>query len=588
MTRNDEVADRLEELADLLEAQDVEYKPRAYRTAADNLRASADSVSELVEEGPGAVREIEGVGEAIGEKIVEYVETGSIEELESQRAALPVDMAALTRVEGIGPKTVKSLFEARDIRTLDDLEAAAEAGEIRDITGFGKKTEQNILDNIDFAREAGKRSLLGQARPIGEEIREFLSEKPEVESIALAGSLRRWRPTIGDVDVLVGTADPEAVTETVTDWNRVDSVMESGETKTTLRMGGMQVDLRLVDAGEFGSALVYFTGSKDHNIALRNRAIDEGMKVNEYGVFEVTDAERADPDTRAGDRIAGETEDEVYDALELPWIPPELRENRGEIDAAADDELPDLLEEGDLRGDLHAHTTWSDGEYSIEEMVEGANEYDHDYVVISDHAEGPGVFGDSGLSDDEIREQIEAIETIDADAPITVLSGIEANIAADGSIRDTDPELLADLDVVIASPHADLGDGEDRTDRLVSAIEHPDVNVLGHPSGRLLNQRPGMEFDPEAIGRAAAENGVALEINANPNRLDLWGSAVKTAIDAGAAIAINTDAHAPADFAHQRYGVHTARRGWASAADVVNTRDVTGLQDFLSTAENDH
>ncbi|MFW5922033.1 MAG: DNA polymerase/3'-5' exonuclease PolX [Halodesulfurarchaeum sp.] len=581
MTSNDEVADRLDELADLLEAQDIEYKPRAYRTAADNVRSAADSVSDLAAEGLESVQEIDGVGEAIGEKIIEYVETGSIEELEAQRAALPVDMAALTRVEGVGPKTVGTLHEALGIRTLSDLEAAAEAGEIRTVSGFGAKTEQNILDNVDFARQAGNRSLLGQARPIGEEIRNFLADRPGVDSVALAGSLRRWRPTIGDVDVLVGTAEPEAVTETVAEWDRVEAVIESGTTKTSLRVAGMQVDLRLVDPAEFGSALVYFTGSKDHNIALRNRAIEDGLKVNEYGVFEVTDAERADPDTRAGDRIAGETESGVYDVLGLPPIAPELRENRGEIEAAAAGELPDLLEADELLGDLHVHTNWSDGDYSIEEMVEGAYEYGHEYVVISDHAEGPGVFGDSGLSEADISAQLEAVESVASEAPIEVLSGIEANIAPDGSIENTDDDLLAELDVVIASPHADIGDGEDRTDRLIAAIEHPHVNVLGHPSGRLLNQRPAMEFDPGAIGRAAAANGVALEVNANPHRLDLWGSAVKAAIDAGASIAINTDAHAPDEFAYQRYGVHTARRGWASPADVVNTRDVASLRDFL-------
>ncbi|MFW6004113.1 MAG: helix-hairpin-helix domain-containing protein [Halodesulfurarchaeum sp.] len=581
MTSNDEVADRLDELADLLEAQDIEYKPRAYRTAADNVRSAADSVSDLAAEGLESVQEIDGVGEAIGEKIIEYVETGSIEELEAQRAALPVDMAALTRVEGVGPKTVGTLHEALGIRTLSDLEAAAEAGEIRTVSGFGAKTEQNILDNVDFARQAGNRSLLGQARPIGEEIRDFLADRPGVDSVALAGSLRRWRPTIGDVDVLVGTAEPEAVTETVAEWDRVEAVIESGTTKTSLRVAGMQVDLRLVDPAEFGSALVYFTGSKDHNIALRNRAIEDGLKVNEYGVFEVTDAERADPDTRAGDRIAGETESGVYDVLGLPPIAPELRENRGEIEAAAAGELPDLLEADELLGDLHVHTNWSDGDYSIEEMVEGAYEYGHEYVVISDHAEGPGVFGDSGLSEADISAQLEAVESVASEAPIEVLSGIEANIAPNGSIENTDDDLLAELDVVIASPHADIGDGEDRTDRLIAAIEHPHVNVLGHPSGRLLNQRPAMEFDPGAIGRAAAANGVALEVNANPHRLDLWGSAVKAAIDAGASIAINTDAHAPDEFAYQRYGVHTARRGWASPADVVNTRDVASLRDFL-------
>jgi DNA polymerase (family 10) len=581
MTSNEEIAARLDELADLLEAQDVEYKPRAYRTAADNVRSTPDSVSDLVADGLEAVREIEGVGEAIGEKIVEYVETGAIEELETQRGALPVEMEALTRVEGVGPKTAGKLYEALGIQTLDDLEAAAEAGDIQKVSGFGAKTEQNILGNIEFARHAGQRSLLGNARAVGEEVIGFLAELDEVEAVELAGSLRRWRPTIGDVDVLVGTEAPTSVTETVTEWDEVTSVIESGSTKTSLRVSDMQVDLRLVEPTEFGAALVYFTGSRDHNIALRNRAIDSERKVNEYGVFEVTDAERADPDTRAGTRIAGETESGVYEALDLPWIPPELRENRGEIPAAAAGDLPDLVTETDLQGDLHTHTNWSDGDFSIEQMVEGAVEYGHDYLVISDHAEGPGVFGDSGLSDAAIREQIEVVQTVAADAQIGVLTGIEANISPDGTVADTDPNVLADLDVVIASPHADIGDGEDRTERLVRAIEHPEVDVLGHPSGRLLNQRPAMEFDPSKIGQAAAENGVALEINANPHRLDLWGSAVAAAIENGAMIAINTDAHDPREFAYQRFGVHTARRGWATAADILNTRDIDGLQQFL-------
>jgi DNA polymerase (family 10) len=581
MTSNEEIAARLDELADLLEAQDVEYKPRAYRTAADNVRSTPDSVRDLVADGLDAVREIEGVGEAIGEKIVEYVETGAIEELETQREALPVEMEALTRVEGVGPKTAGKLYEALGIQTLDDLEAAAEAGDIQKVSGFGAKTEQNILGNIEFARHAGQRSLLGNARAVGEEVIGFLAELDEVEAVELAGSLRRWRPTIGDVDVLVGTEAPTSVTETVTEWDEVTSVIESGSTKTSLRVSDMQVDIRLVDPAEFGAALVYFTGSRDHNIALRNRAIDSERKVNEYGVFEVTDAERADPDTRAGTRIAGETESGVYEALDLPWIPPELRENRGEIPAAAAGDLPDLVTETDLQGDLHTHTNWSDGDFSIEQMVEGAVEYGHDYLVISDHAEGPGVFGDSGLSDAAIREQIEVVQTVAADAQIGVLTGIEANISPDGTVADTDPNVLADLDVVIASPHADIGDGEDRTERLVRAIEHPEVDVLGHPSGRLLNQRPAMEFDPSKIGQAAAENGVALEINANPHRLDLWGSAVAAAIENGAMIAINTDAHDPREFAYQRFGVHTARRGWATAADILNTRDIDGLQQFL-------
>ncbi|MFC7249920.1 DNA polymerase/3'-5' exonuclease PolX [Halomicroarcula sp. GCM10025324] len=578
MSRNDEVATELEAFADLLDAQGVEYKPRTYRRAAENVRDHPAAVEDLAREGADAVGEIEGVGDAISAKIVEYVETGAIGELEDLREELPVDMTGLTAVEGVGPKTVGKLYEELGITTLDELEAAAEAGEIQDVKGFGAKTEQNILDNVDFAREAHERALLGEARPYGEEVRAFLDDVPAVERCALGGSLRRWRPTIGDVDVLVGSTDGDAVVDAFTDWGAGDTVIEAGETKASVRAGGVRVDLRVVVPEEFGAALQYFTGSKDHNVAVRNRAIDRGLKVNEYGVFDVSEVEEESDGQRAGERIAGETEAGVYEALEMAWMPPELRENRGEVAAAASGDLPDLLEEGEIRGDLHVHTDWSDGGYTVAEMVEGAAEFGHDYLAISDHATGPGMVGGVGVPDDELREQLEAVRAVAEDAPIDVFTGVEANIAEDGTISVAD-DLLADLDVVVASPHAALdGDG---TDRLVAAAEHPDVNIVGHPTGRFLNRRPGLDVDVERLAAAAAEHGTALEVNASPARLDLTGGAVKRAIEAGATIAINTDAHSPSNFEQVRYGVHTARRGWAEAADVLNTRDAQEVREFL-------
>ncbi|MFW5965215.1 MAG: DNA polymerase/3'-5' exonuclease PolX [Halodesulfurarchaeum sp.] len=581
MVKNDEVAARLEELADLLEAQDVEYKPRAYRDAAENVLGHAESIESLAAEGLDAVTTIEGVGEAIGEKLIEYVETGSIEALDEQRAALPVDMTALTRVEGVGPRTVGTLYEALGIRDLDDLEAAAEAGEIREVPGFGAKTEQNILERIPFARAAGERTLLEDGRTVGEAVRTFLDGIEGVDRVALAGSIRRFRPTIGDVDVLVATRAGEEVVDAVAEWDRIEDVIESGDTKTSLRIDGLGVDIRLVAPEEFGSALQYFTGSREHNVTLRNRAIDRELKINEYGVFEITADERAAADTRAGTRIAGETEDGVYGAVGLPWIPPELREDRGEIAAAAAGDLPDLLEPGDLCGDLHVHTDYSDGDASIEKMLEAAVEFGHDYVAITDHAAGPGVFGNSGLTDDQLRDQLEAVRSAAESVPVEVFTGVEANVDVDGTVLETDPELLAELDVVVASPHSNLGGDDDQTDRLLAAIEQPAVNVLGHPSGRLLNQRPAMEFDPVALGEAAAAHDVALEVNANPHRLDLWGRAVQVAVKAGATIVINTDAHAPTELSYQRFGLHTARRGWAEPADVLNAWPVADVRGFL-------
>ncbi|WP_335999701.1 DNA polymerase/3'-5' exonuclease PolX [Halorientalis halophila] len=578
MSRNAEVASLLEEFADLLEARDVEYKPRAYRRAAENVRASPAAIEHLATDGEDGVQEIEGVGDAIASKIVEYVETGGIEELDELRSQLPVDMAALTSVEGVGPKTVGTLYEELGIETLDDLEGAAEAGEIQAISGFGEKTEQNILEGIEFAREAHERELLGEARPYGDRVREHLAGVDAVGEVELAGSIRRWRPTIGDVDVLVGSDDPDAVIDGFTGWDAADTVIEAGTKKASLRVDDFRVDLRVVDPPEFGAALQYFTGSKDHNVALRNRAIDRDLKMNEYGIFDVSAVDDPDADQRAGERVGGATEAEMYEALDLPWMPPELRENRGEIDAAANGDLPDLLAESEVRGDLHTHTEWSDGGNTIREMAEAAAEFGHDYLAITDHATGPGMVGGVGLDDDELREQIDAIRAVDDEVAVDLFAGVEANIGADGSISVGD-DVLAELDLVVASPHAGLdGDG---TDRLVTAVEHPEVNVLGHPTGRMLNQRGGLDVDVERLAAAAADAGTALEVNSDPRRLDLDGARVKPAIEAGASIAIDTDAHQPGTFAYVRYGVHTARRGWAEAGDVINTRDADGLRDFL-------
>jgi DNA polymerase (family 10) len=576
MTDDAEIAGLLEEFADLLEARGVEYKPRAYRRAAENVRDYPGSVADLAAEGRNAVAEVEGVGDAISAKIVEYVETGTVEELEELREELPVGMDALTSVEGVGPKTVGTLYEALGVRTLDDLESAARAGEIREVEGFGTKTEENILDGIAFARRARGRSLLSEARPRGEAVREYLAGLAAVEECGLAGSIRRWRPTVGDVDVLAASEDGEAVVDAFTGWPEAGTVIEAGTGKASVRASGVRVDLRVVDPSEFGAALQYFTGSKDHNVRLRNRAIDRGLKMNEYGVFDVPEGAEGE---RAGERVAGETEASMYDALDLPWIPPELREGRGEVAAAAAGELPDPISLADVRGDLHVHTDWSDGTESVEAMVAGAAEFGHDYVAITDHATGPGMVGGVGLDDGRLPEQLSAVRDVAGEADIDVFAGVEANIGADGSVSVAD-DVLADLDLVVASPHAALdGDG---TDRLVAAAEHPHVDVIGHPTGRRLNQRAGLDVDVERLAAVAADHGTALEVNANPRRLDLRGAAVRTALGAGATVVVDTDAHRTTAYEFVRYGVHTARRGWAQRGDVLNTRDADGVREFLA------
>jgi DNA polymerase (family 10) len=622
MSRNAEVAARLEEYANYLDAKGVDYKPRAYRRAADNVRDYPEAIEDLAAEGQEAVEEIEGVGDAIAGKIVEYVETGEIEELEALREELPVKLGELLAVEGVGPKTIGDLYGALGIRTLDDLERAAEAGEIREVSGFGAKTEQNILENVEFARRSRERGLLGEAMPLGRAVRDYLAASDAVGRCDSCGSLRRWRETIGDVDVLCEATgvedaeDPEdalqAVVDEFTAWDRASDVIEAGSNKASVRASGERVDLRVVVPSEYGSALQYFTGSKEHNIRFRNHAIRQDKKVNEYGVFDVssealrasgsrtesgddvddpdagegTDGSRTSSDSsdgtqRAGERIAGETEAGMYEAVGLPWMPPELREDRGEIQAAVEGRLPDLVEEGEVRGDLHTHTTWSDGSYDVGQMVAGAAEFGHDYVAVSDHAEGPGMVGGVGLSDDELRDQMGEIRAVAEDAPTDVFAGVEANVDAAGDLSTGD-DVLADLDLVVASPHSALDQGGDAaTDRLVRAVEHPSVDVLGHPSGRLINQRAGLDFDVERVAEAAVDAGTALEVNANPHRLDLWGAAVQVAVEAGATVAVNTDAHSPGEYEYVTYGVHTARRGWAETGDVLNARDADGVREFL-------
>ncbi|WP_434522717.1 helix-hairpin-helix domain-containing protein [Halorubrum sp. AS12] len=594
MSRNDEVATRLEEFADLLEATGVEYKPTAYRRAAENVREHPAPIEGLAAEGEDAVAEIDRVGDAIAAKIVEYVETGGIEELDDLREELPVDMAGLTAVEGVGPKTVGSLYDALGITDLDELEAAAEAGEIQEVSGFGAKTEQNILDNVPFAREARERTRLGDARPVADDALAYLADLDSVKSAEVCGSIRRWKPTIGDVDLLVASEERDPIVEAFTDWDAADATIEAGTGKASVRADGTRVDLRIVDPDEFGAALQYFTGSRAHNVAVRNRAIDRGLKLNEYGLFDVSDIDEepsgdaaadddaADADsTRAGDRIAGEDEDEVYRALDMDPVPPELREDRGEVEAAAEGRLPFLVEPGDLRGDLHTHSDWSDGGFSITEMAAAADERGYDYHVVTDHATGPGMVGGVGLDESDIEEQAAAIAEAADEVDIPIFHGIEANIDADGGLS-TDDETLAALDLVVASPHAALGqDREEATERLIRAVEHPHVDILGHPTGRLINERPGLDPDIEAIAAAASSSGTAIEVNANPARLDADGEFVRAAVKAGAPIAVNTDAHAPRELDNARYGVHTARRGWAESSNVLNARSLNGLRSFV-------
>ena len=559
MTERDEIASVLEEFADRLEAKGVEYKPRAYRDAAESVReASPDELEEPTE--------IPDVGEAIAAKVEQFRETGQVEELEELREEMPVDIEALTRVEGVGPKTAGKLYEALGVTDLRELEEAARKGRVRNVSGFGEKTEQNILEGIEFARQSERRTPLGESLPRARELVERVEEVVGVERAVAAGSVRRGKETTGDIDIVVVSTDREATANAVTEWEV--EVIQRGDRKTSFRRDGEEVDLHLVKKEEFGSALQYFTGSKDHNVETRDVAIEEGLKLNEYGVW---DSE--------GGRVAGGTEEEVYEALGMEYVPPELREDRGEVEAALEGNLPELVTVDDVLGELHSHTERTDGGATLEEMVEGAVERGLDYLAVTEHTEALGVVG--GLSDEELLGLAEDVRALEEKTDIRVFAGAESNILKDGSL-DVGDEVLAELEVVVASVHSGMGmDTEEATERLVSAVRHSEVDILGHPSGRLINSREGYDYDLGAVLDAAEEEGVALEVNANPRRLDIRDTQVRRCVERGVPVAVNTDAHTPSDLGYVEYGVATARRGWAEKDDVVNAWTAEELEGWL-------
>ena len=558
--KNREMAEILYEIAELLEMKDVDFKPRAYRRAAQNVESLGTDIEELHEQ--GKLRDIPGVGRSIAETIEEYLETGTVETLERLREETPVDIQELMAVEGLGPRRIETLYDRLDVTTLDELEAAARNGDIRELKGFGAKTEQNILDGIAFARQSHDRFLLGFALPEADDIVMVL--EPHVSRIAVAGSLRRRKETIGDVDILA-VADSDDIMEVFTGMDRVEKILVQGDTKSSVRLeGGLQVDLRIVGAESFGSALQYFTGSRDHNIAMRQRAIRQGYKLNEYGLFD-------------GDRqVAGETEEAVYRALDLAWIPPELRENRGEVDAAEKDTLPDLVTLEDVKGDLQMHTTWSDGSDTVEEMAKAARKLGHEYIAITDHVGSLRIAG--GMDADQVAEQAEEIQaardTIDG---IRIFHGVEANIMKDGSL-DVGSEIFDQVDVVLAGVHSAFRmDEAEMTERLVTAIEHPAVDIIPHPTCRRLQKREPISVDMETVLQAAADNNVVMEINAYPERLDLNDAHARRAKERGVMLSIGTDAHRASHLRYYELGVAVARRGWLEKADVINTLDAEAL-----------
>jgi DNA polymerase (family 10) len=567
---NIEVAAVLYEVADLLEIKGVRFKPHAYRRAAQAIETLPEDIADVTRE--GRLDEVPGVGKGIAGKVREVVETGDLAYLSSLREELPEGVQELTRIEGIGPKKAIALSRELGIRTVDDLEAAAKAGRIRDLPGFGEKTEQNILASIRMSKTARERHLLGYILPIARDIERRLSSLDSVLRVSLAGSIRRKKETIGDVDILAASTRPDEVMEVFATLPGVSRVLARGTTKTSVVLAtGVQVDLRVVEDKHFGAALQYFTGSKEHNIALRKLAIARNWRLNEYGLV----------DLATGRVVAGEDEAGVYRALDLPWIEPELREDRGEIEAARTGTLPGLVEYGSVRGDLHAHTRWSEGSHSIEEMAEAAQALGYEYIAICDHAETLHIA--RGLSPERLADQIREIERInrEADGEFTVLAGTECNIGMDGRI-DLPDSVLADLDVVVASVHSGFKQSErEMTERVVTAMQNDHVDIIGHPTGRILLTREPYRIDLAAVFDAAAALGVLMEINAFPSRLDLSDVNCRQAREHGIRFSLGSDAHSRENLRYMEFGVATARRGWLAAEDIVNTRSLEDLRGVL-------
>ncbi|EDL61850.1 DNA polymerase/3'-5' exonuclease PolX [Gimesia maris] len=572
--QNSEIARQFEELADLLEIQGANpFRLRAYRNAARTISGLPDSIQDIVESDPRELQDLPGIGKDLAEKIVTIVETSTLPQLEELKEQIPADVVRMLDIPGIGPKKVAFLFSELSIQSLDDLKAAAENGVIAEQKGFGKKTEQIILEGLEHLNQAGNRVRLAEAKAQSDAIIHDLSKLDSVQQISEAGSCRRRKESVGDLDVLVTSSQPAEVMDALADHELVNKVLARGDTKQRVRLNsGLELDLRVVPEESYGAALLYFTGSKEHNIVLRRRSQDRGLKLNEYGLF------------REDELISGKTEEEVYKALDLPWIPPEIREDRMEFAAAEKNELPELIELKDIRGDLHMHTTATDGTASILEMAEGAKAKGYQYIAITDHSKR--VTMANGLDAKRLRAHWKAIEKVqDKISGIQILKGIECDILEDGSM-DLPDDVLSEADWVIAVLHYGLKQPQKQINqRLLNAIQNPNVSIIGHLSGRLIGKRPGADLNYGEILKAAADYGTMLEINAHPMRLDIDDIHAARAKELGIPIVINTDAHSVSGLDVMQYGIYQARRAGLTKKDVANTKTWKQFQKLLKTSK---
>jgi DNA polymerase (family 10) len=571
---NATISTLFDEFADWLEIDEENpFRVRAYRRAAQVVRELPEDIQQVAEQ--DRLLKVAGIGKDLAGKIEEFIKTGKIAALEELRSKFPPTLRDLLEVPEVGPKTVSLLFKRLQISNLDELEAAAHAGTLSALPRMGKKTQENILRGIQLLKQSAGRVPIDTALHIAESIIAALKELKTVQQITPAGSLRRWRETIGDIDILATTTEPESVMDKFIHLPWVTEILDHGMTKSSVimvwdgrRKYSLQVDLRVVPPENFGAALQYFTGSKDHNITLRSRALRQGLTINEYGVFE----------EKTGKQVAGATEEDVYAALGLPWIPPEMRENRGEFDAAESGGLPDLIDVAAIRGDLHSHSTYSDGHNTIAQMADAARARGYEYVAVTDHSKALAW----GIDEKTLLKQIKEIQDLNKKYKgFRILTGCEVDILSDGRLA-MDVEVLEQLDFVIASVHSNFKQSrEEMTQRIMRAMESGWVDIVAHPTGRLVAQREGYDVDVAQLIETARRSGVALEINAHPDRLDLNDLNARLAKNAGIMLGINTDAHAPSHFDLIRFGVHTARRAWVEKKDVLNTKSLDELLAWL-------
>ena len=567
--RNTDIADIFDAIADYLEVEgDNPFKIRAYRNASRTIRGLGPELKEIVAGGE-ALTKLPGIGKELAAKVVEILSTGTAQALENLKEKVPAGVIEMLKIPGLGPKRVSALYHALKIESLAALKQAAEAGRVRALPGFGAKTEQHIREAVAALSQRPSRVSIALARPPVAALSRYLQQVPGVLEVAVAGSFRRCKETVGDIDILVTAGENSPAMERFAGFEDVGRVLARGPTKSSIVLrSGLQVDLRRVAQESFGAALQYFTGSQAHNIAIRRIGRQHGLKINEYGVFN-TDG-----------KVAGETEESVYPALGLPWFPPELREDRGEIEAAREGRLPELVELTDIKGELHSHTKATDGRNSLEEMAQGAKRCGLQYLAVTDHSQYLRMV--DGLDERRLLAQIEEIDRLNAKLKgIRLLKGIEVEILEDGGL-DLPDRILQQLDLVIGSVHSRFRlPARQQTERILRAMDHRFFSILGHPSGRLINERDPYEVDMAAVVQKAKERGCFLELNANPQRLDLTEKHCQMAKAAGVLVAINTDAHSVAEFGQLRYGIGQARRGWLEKKDVLNTRPLNELSRLL-------